>query len=603
MNLAAIPSELVESTLFGHEKGAFTGAVRQQLGQVRAGRRRHAVPRRDRRPAARPAGRSCCAPSRKARSSASAAARPIKTDFRLICATNQDLERAVREGRFRDDLYYRINVVPIEVPALRRAHRRRAGAGRSSSSSATARRFRKPLPAISDEALARAAALLVAGQRPRAAEPDRAARRDARGRGHRGGRPAATSYHVASPQRPARAACSTRRSTTFERNFILRALEQSDGNVTATARALGVPLSTLKHRMLRLEVRDLAAPHPPVATGLAPRGVDASLAGDVRLPIRGSDCPRDLRPSDAATVSRDSTEPRAPAAHALTTAPRTRPRSRIGRGRPPARRAQVFPACVRLHYGGSGTSLASAGLERPASSGMRLATRWASTSGSPVRQLGRSDRSRARLVPSRFTVSCPVPARDEVFLLHTLTDAQAVVSADVYRRASTGGAGAHREDDAALDDARRTLAELGFLVASREDDDRALDAYFADVRDDARRTARHGADDDALQLRLRLLRAGRPRESTPAHMTLETADDVSRLDRRAARRGAPARLVMTFFGGEPLLNLPVVERVARPARGSVPRARRRDRARSSSPTASCSRAGSSTASCRSACAA
>ena len=46
--------------------------------------------------------------------------------------------------------------------------------------------------------------------------------------------------------------------TTFERNFILRALERSDGNVTATARALGVPLSTLKHRMNRLDVRDLA---------------------------------------------------------------------------------------------------------------------------------------------------------------------------------------------------------------------------------------------------------------------------------------------------------------------------------------------------------
>jgi DNA-binding NtrC family response regulator len=53
----------------------------------------------------------------------------------------------------------------------------------------------------------------------------------------------------------------------FERAFILRALEQADGNVSATARTLGVPLSTLKHRMARLEVREVARrlrpPSPP----------------------------------------------------------------------------------------------------------------------------------------------------------------------------------------------------------------------------------------------------------------------------------------------------------------------------------------------------
>ncbi len=118
VNCGAIPDKLVESILFGHEKGAFTGAIDKRIGkfqeadggtlfldeigelpleaQVKLLRSLHDGE-------IDPVG----------------AKRPIKVNFRLISATNRDMVQLVKEGRLREDLYYRLNVFPIRVPPLR----------------------------------------------------------------------------------------------------------------------------------------------------------------------------------------------------------------------------------------------------------------------------------------------------------------------------------------------------------------------------------------------------------------------------------------------------------------------------------------------------
>jgi DNA-binding NtrC family response regulator len=118
VNLPAIPSELVESTLFGHEKGSFTGAVRQsygkfelanggtlfldELAELKLDVQAKLLRALQEREIERVGG-----------------ARPIPVDLRVICATNRSLDKLVADGKFREDLYWRLKVVPIELPPLR----------------------------------------------------------------------------------------------------------------------------------------------------------------------------------------------------------------------------------------------------------------------------------------------------------------------------------------------------------------------------------------------------------------------------------------------------------------------------------------------------
>ena len=118
VNCAAIPTSLIASELFGHEKGAFTGALAKRVGRFELAEggtifldeigelpqeTQVALLRVLQEHEFEPVG----------------AARPVKSDVRVICATNRDLPSAIETGAFRSDLFYRLNVFPIEMPSLR----------------------------------------------------------------------------------------------------------------------------------------------------------------------------------------------------------------------------------------------------------------------------------------------------------------------------------------------------------------------------------------------------------------------------------------------------------------------------------------------------
>jgi DNA-binding NtrC family response regulator len=257
VNLAAIPRELVESTLFGHEKGSFTGALRQQIGKFElAGDGTLFLDEIG------DLGLDLQAKLLRAIQEGEiervGGSNPIKTAFRLIAATNVDLDKAVKEGRFREDLYYRLNVIPIKVPPLR---------DRPDDLPELANfflrrysvKFRKQMRGITDPTMKILAAywwpgnirelenlierLVAVSDKEWITEED-----------------LPIEYYLAQsePDEHRTTSLLDEARDTFERNFILKALERSGWNVTGTARYLGIPLSTLKHKMDRLEIRQLA---------------------------------------------------------------------------------------------------------------------------------------------------------------------------------------------------------------------------------------------------------------------------------------------------------------------------------------------------------
>jgi two-component system nitrogen regulation response regulator NtrX len=118
VNCAAIPEELIESELFGHEKGSFTGAADRQIGKFEQADR-GTIFLDEVGDMSSKTQAKVLRVLQEQEVERLGSVRTIKVDVRIVAATNKNLDEAIQRGEFRDDLYFRLNVIPIVVPPLR----------------------------------------------------------------------------------------------------------------------------------------------------------------------------------------------------------------------------------------------------------------------------------------------------------------------------------------------------------------------------------------------------------------------------------------------------------------------------------------------------
>src|SRR5262249_36268784 len=250
VNCAALPENLLESELFGYEKGAFTGATNfkpgkfelaqngtillDEIGEMAPLLQAKLLRVLQEQEVDRVGGR-----------------RPIPINVRVIATTNKDLRKLIARGQFREDLFFRLNVVPLRVPPLR---------DRKDDIAVLGAHFMKKYGGIADGAVDKAKLELLEpyGWPGNVRELENVIHRSFALRGRLKLLPADLSDHsIDMPEsNPTQAGQSVGQ---MERKLIMSTLEQTNGNRTHAAKLLGISLRTLRNKLREYRVEEAAA--------------------------------------------------------------------------------------------------------------------------------------------------------------------------------------------------------------------------------------------------------------------------------------------------------------------------------------------------------
>jgi two-component system nitrogen regulation response regulator NtrX len=256
VNCAAIPPELIESELFGHERGAFTGAIAKKRGlfEVADGGTIFLDEIGD---MAHPAQAKVLRVLQTGEFTRVGGEKSLRTDCRVVAATNRDLEQMVKDGQFREDLFFRLNVVPIHVPPLRERRDDIPMLARHFARLAAVEQ-RLPPRDFSDDALERLARLDWQGNVRELRNTVERLLILARGETIGGSEVARL---VAGAVSDGGASADLIGAITFaefkdraERAFILAKLREHDWNVSETARVIEMPRSNLYKKIERYQL-------------------------------------------------------------------------------------------------------------------------------------------------------------------------------------------------------------------------------------------------------------------------------------------------------------------------------------------------------------